>query len=177
MAAKYPLDQYPVHKQEPLQKPFKEPVRKPLLPSKTHFSDEDFKVVQHIWKNIPYQASRHSESGYDLLLDGKSKVRVTRGRIELAKKPRQRPDAAYLAACEHARHFWNGEMEVQGDIHHRMKAYAYASVYGVKVINYTPNDRELIEINKIIDGLQNKAEPAFRRPTQPRRQPASGLDA
>ncbi len=173
-AAKHPSAPRQAYEPQPVREPIREPMPKP----KVHFTDEDFSVIQKIWKDVPRQASRHSESGYDLLLDNKSKVRVTKNRIEMAKKPKQRPDAAYLAACEHARHFWNGEMEVQGDIQHRMKAYAYATAYGVKVTNYTPNDRELIEVNKIIESLHKEAEPGFRRPTtQPGRRPTARLDA
>ena len=155
-----------------------EPVREPTPEPKVHFSNEDFSTIQQIWKDVPRQAARHSEAGYDILLDNKSKVRVTKNRIEMAKKPRQRPDEAYIAACEHARHFWNGETEVQGDIQHRMKAYAYATAYGVKVTNYTPNDRELIEVNRIIESLHKEAEPGFRRPaSQPGKRPTARLDA
>jgi phage/plasmid primase-like uncharacterized protein len=146
------------------------PAPEPEAHPKLHFLDNEFSIIQEIWKNVPRQAVRHSEYGYDLLLDNKSKVRVTHDRIEMARKAKQRPDSAYIAACEHARHFWNSEMEVQGDIQHRVKAYAYASVYSVRVTNYTPNDRELIEVNKIISSLQKEAEPGFRRPASVRPQ-------
>jgi len=146
------------------------PAPEPVAEPKLHFLDNEFRVVQEIWKNVPRQATRHSEGGYDILLDNKSKVRVTHDRIEMARKPKQRPDAAYIAACEHARHFWNSEIEVHGDIQHRIRAYAYAAAYGVKVTNYTPNDSELIEVNKIMDRLHKEAEPGFRRPASVRPQ-------
>ncbi|MGB9152201.1 MAG: toprim domain-containing protein [Alphaproteobacteria bacterium] len=146
------------------------PAPEPVAEPKLHFSDNQFRVVQEIWKDVPRQAASHSEAGYDILLDNKSKVRVTHDRIEMVCKPKQRPDAAYIAACEHARHFWNSEIEVHGDIQHRIKAYAYAAAYGVKVMNYMPNDSELIEVNKIVDQLYKEEEPGFRRPASVRPQ-------
>jgi hypothetical protein len=155
-----------------------QPAPEPVAEPKLHFSDNQFRVIQEIWKNVPRQAARHSEAGYDILLDNKSRVRVTHDRIEMARKPKQRPDVAYIAACEHARHFWNSQIEVHGDLQHRIKAYAYARAYGVKVTNYTPNDNDLIEVNKIMARLHSEAEPGFRRPTaHPAGRPTVRLDA
>jgi hypothetical protein len=142
-------------------RPLPEPIAKP----KCHFSGNEFAVVHHIWKDVPRQVSRHDESGYHHIVDEKRKVIVSKDVIELARKPRHRPDEAYAAACEHARHFWDGQMEVHGDSTHCIKAWAYATASGIQVTNYSPTDRELIEAEKIVAKLRKKMEPTFRRPS------------
>ena len=140
------------------------PPSEPVIELKAHFSGEEFEVVQRVWKSVERQIARHSEAGYDLLIDENRKVKITKDRVQLSGKPRHRPDAAYVAACEHARHFWNGQMEVHGDTGHLIKAWAYAKAHGIKVTNYTPSDAELIEANKILKSLGKVLEPRFCRP-------------
>jgi hypothetical protein len=106
----------------------------PLLGElKAHFSATEFEAVQQIWGIVPYKMACHSEAGYDLVLEEKQKVTITRDSIELSSRPCHRPDVAYSAACEHARLFWNGQMEVRGDAQHCVKAWAYAKAHGRKV--------------------------------------------
>jgi hypothetical protein len=65
-------------------------------------------------------------------------------------------------------------MEVQGDTPHRVKAWAFASVYGIEVTNYSPNDTERLEAEKIMAALRKEMQPAFSRPSA---RPASGPKA
>ena len=143
----------------------------PVAEPNTHFSTEDFEAVNEIWKAVPRRTACHSESGYHLIVDEKRKVIVTKDRIELARKPKHRLDASYVAACQHARHFWGGQMEIHGDTQHCIKAWAYAQAYGVQVMNYKPTGNELAEVEKILNGLRKDAQPAFRRPASVRPRP------
>ena len=142
-----------------------EPLPDPIATPKLHFSNIEFEAIHKVWKNVPRKVAHHSEDGYHIVFDDKRKIAITRNRIELAKKPRHRPNEAYRAACEHARLFWNGQMEIQGDAQHRIKAWAYATAYDIQITNFTPTDRELVEAEKILASLRKDMEPAFRRPS------------
>jgi hypothetical protein len=131
--------------------------------SKFHFSSEELPLIHAIWKDVPRRASCHFERGYHLVHD-KHKVIVTRDRIKFAGKAKHRPDEAYLAACKHARQFWEGRMEVHGNMHHCIKAWAYARANGIIVTNFSPSECELIDAEKILNGLRPVSEPAFHRP-------------
>ena len=141
------------------------PLRDPVAEPKTHFSSGEFPAIQKIWRKMPHKAISHTESGYYLLVSGKCQVIVTKAEIKLTGKPKHRPDAAYAAACEHARQLWGGRMEVRGDSQHCVKAWAYASVYGVQVTNFVPTDKEKLEAEKIIRKLHKGMEPTFSRPS------------
>jgi hypothetical protein len=56
-------------------------------------------------------------------------------------------------------------MEVNGDIKHRMRAMAYATVYGVEITNYTPTSGEQADIEQMVEQIRNKMEPSFGRPS------------
>ena len=117
---------------------------------------------------MPHKATSHSEAGYYLLVNGKSQVIVTKDKIALPRKPKHRSDAAYAAACEHARQFWGGRIEVQGDSQHCIKTWAYASVHGIQVTNFTPTEKEKLEAESIIRKLRKEhkdVEPTFCRPS------------
>ena len=60
-------------------------------------------------------------------------------------------------------------MEVHGDKPHRIKAWAFATVHGIEITNFAPNDRELIEAQKIMAALNDTMEPAFKRPGRQQR--------
>ena len=109
------------------------PVPEPIAKPKMHFSTEELEFITNIWRDVPRHITRHSANGYDILLDERRKVVVTKNRIELGRKPRHRTDASYAAACEYARLFWNGQMEVHGDKPHRIKAWAFATVHGIEI--------------------------------------------
>ncbi len=145
------------------------PVPEPIARPKMHFSTDELEVIANIWRDVPRHITRHSANGYDILLDERRKVVVTKNRIELGRKPRPRTDASYAAACEYARLFWNGQMEVHGDKPHRIKAWAFATVHGIEITNFAPNDRELIEAQKIMAALNDTMEPAFKRPGRQQR--------
>ena len=141
------------------------PLAQPVAQPKTHFSAGEFETVQKIWTGVPRRTSIHSETGYYLVVDEKRTVIVTKDEITFARKPKHRLDQAYAASCEHARQFWGGQMEVHGDSQHLVKAWAYASVYGFQVTNFTPTAAELCEAEKIISGLRKTIEPSAQRPT------------
>jgi phage/plasmid primase-like uncharacterized protein len=145
-----------------------------------HFPTETFEVVSEIWKNVPRRTSCHSKNGYHLTVDDERKVIITQDRIEFAHKPKHRLDQAYAAACEHARHFWNGQMEVHGDRQHCVKAWAYAKAYGIQVANFTPSNLDLIEVEKMMKLIRKNDVPTFSaskpiRPGAPHR-PSAGLN-
>jgi phage/plasmid primase-like uncharacterized protein len=145
--------------------PFVLPLRDPVAPPKTHFAASELALVNKIWKVVSRQAVRHTDSAYTILLDEKHMIIVTRDRIELELKPKYRPDTAYAAACEHARQFWGGQMEVHGDSQHSIMAWAYADVHGIQITNFTPTDKELIHAEKIMANLRKQMEPSFSRPS------------
>lgn len=155
----------PAAAQHPASPPYRvRPAPEPVAEPNMHFSNDDMDALHEIWKAVPRRNSCHSESGYHLVVDEKRKVIITKTSIELAQKPRHRPDEAYAAACEHARHFWGGQMEVHGDLQHRVKAWAYAQAHNIQLTNYTPTGDELREAEKILNALRKEAQPAFRRP-------------
>ncbi len=117
---------------------------------KRHFSTDEMGDVNRIWKNIPRRITYHSENSYQIVNSAKDKIIVTRNRIELSRKAKHRSDAAYNAACEHALQFWNGRMEVHGSSQHKIKAWAFASLHGVEIVNYKPSEAEMAEAQKII---------------------------
>jgi hypothetical protein len=55
-------------------------------------------------------------------------------------------------------------MEVKGDSQHLVKAWAYASVYGVQVTNFNPSAAELLEAEKIMADLRTTMAPSVTRP-------------
>lgn len=140
------------------------PLVEPVAQPKNHFPVDEFEAVHKIWEIVPRRTSIHTETGYHLVVDEKRTVVVTKDEITFARKPRHRLDQAYAASCEHARQFWGGQMEVNGDSQHCVKAWAYASVYGVQVTNFKPTAAELLEAEKIMAGLRKTMAPSFSRP-------------
>ncbi|MDR3423717.1 MAG: toprim domain-containing protein [Alphaproteobacteria bacterium] len=131
-----------------------------------HFTEEEFPEIQNIWKTVKRLSASHNESGYHILLKNKHKLVVTRNKVSVEESLLHRPpDEVYVAACEQARQFWLGQMEVNGDNKHRIKAWAYARVYGVQVTNFKPNEYEQAEAEKLIEKIRNAMEPSFSRPT------------
>jgi putative DNA primase/helicase len=129
---------------------------------------DEFEVLQNIWKSVPGEAVRGPDAEYHIALGDDREVVVRKDRIELPVEPDHRPDEAYAAACEHARHFWEGKMEVSGDPLHCLTAWAYATSRNIEVTNYTPNEAERLEADKIIARLRAASEPTFRRPSSVR---------
>ena len=173
-----PQQRYPTHSPAVEEKPeYKErlatkrhispsyvPQMDPVAQPKNHFPPDEFEKVHTIWEGVPRRTSIHTETGYHLVVDEKRTVIVTKDKITFARKPKHRLDQAYVAACQHAHQFWNGQMEVHGDSQHCVKTWAYASVNGVQVTNFKPTAAELLEAEKIMAGLRKTIEPSFRRP-------------
>ena len=151
------------------------PLAEPVAQPNNHFPADEFATVQKIWEGVPRRTAVHTETGYYLVVDEKRTVGITKDEITFALKPKHRLDQSYAASCEHARQFWGGQMEIHGDSQHLVKAWAYASVYGVQVTNFTPTAAEFLEAEKIITGLRITTEPSVRRPgsAQPASHPAS----
>ena len=129
---------------------------------KRQFTPDEVATINQIWKPLPHQVTYHSETSYQIVIDDKSKVLVTKDKIEFPKKAKHRSDIIYGAACEHALKLWNGKMEVHGSHQHKIKAWAFASIHGVEITNFKPSASELAEANRII-ALSGKFYQPIRR--------------
>jgi hypothetical protein len=127
-------------------------------------SESDVSEINRIWKDVPRKIAVKGERSLELVIEGKKKITVTKDRIEFDAPPRQRPEAAYLAACNHARQFWEGEMEVHGDKPHLVKSWAYASAHGIRITNYEPTGSDLEDAQKMLATIRAGMNQGFSRP-------------
>lgn len=130
-----------------------------------YFTPQAFSEIHDIWKNVARLDDDHDATGYKITLPNKLGVTVTEKKVTIEKKfLKNPPDDVYVAACKQARRMWDGQMVVNGDIKHRMKAFVYAAVYGVEVTNYKPTTKELEQIKGMIESIRNDMPPSFERP-------------
>jgi hypothetical protein len=135
-----------------------------------YFPSAEFALIADIWKDVPRESSSHDPTGYHLHLSRTRSIAITRDNISIDKSLwRSPPDQVYVAACGQARQLWDGRMEVNGDIAHRIKALAYATVYGVEITNFTPTSREQVEVHQLVEKIRNSMEPSFGRPQDARK--------
>jgi hypothetical protein len=110
-----------------------------------------------IWRRYGYQNLEIVDDGGRVHISPRSHLHIQPNKIEFHGEDEHE---SFKASIRHVQEVWGGSFNVEGSDDFKLKAWAYAQVYGLKVNNYRPSVNQMGEAQRLVTqiGLRRESE-------------------